>query len=324
MTKLVSVIIPAYNVGEYIGAALRSLQGQTWQNWEALVVDDGSTDNTADKIREAAAADSRIRLIQQANGGSSAARNAGLDAASGDYVAFIDGDDKWHPTLLETLAAAKEKAGAGFAYCGYTHVYDSGFKRGFRHPYPDGDILLPVAAAKTHIQIGCTLTDRALLEQNGIRFTEGCLIGQDHEFIIKIVALTDAAAVPHELLDYRIRGGSAIHAKWNWQKHIHAIFGVRRAQDFALAVRRDAKNWPELKKVFEQRIAAQWLRFCWRMIKNSHYGEALELLDNPEYKKEIALLDYKGVSLITALKFRIVESRNLKLWEKVKKLHSLY
>jgi UDP-glucose:(glucosyl)LPS beta-1,3-glucosyltransferase len=252
---------PAYNVGKYIGATLRSLQGQTWQNWEALVVDDGSTDNTANKIRAAAAADSRIRLIQQANGGSSAARNAGLDAASGDYAAFIDGDDKWHPTLLETLAAAKEKAGAGFAYCGYTHVYDSGFKRGFRHPYPDGDILLPVAAAKTHIQIGCTLTTGRCLSKT--------------EYVLPKAADRTGSRIHHQnsrldrcrcraaqLLDYRIRGGSAIHAKWNWQKHIHAIFGVRRAQDFALAVRRAAKNWPELKKVFEQRIAAQWLRFC--------------------------------------------------------------
>ena len=93
MSKLVSVIIPAYNVEPYIQATLRSVQNQTWPAWEALVVDDGSSDKTADKIKELASKDKRIRLIQQANAGSSSARNTGLKAAQGTYIAFLDGDD---------------------------------------------------------------------------------------------------------------------------------------------------------------------------------------------------------------------------------------
>lgn len=318
MSQLVSVIIPAYNVEPYIQATLRSVQNQTWQDWEALVVDDGSTDQTAEKIKELTACDSRIRLIRQANAGSSAARNTGLAAARGSYIAFLDGDDQWQPTLLEKLIKAKEVANAGFAYCGYTHVYDRGIKRGFRHPYPEGDILLPVAAAKTHIQIGCTLTDKEIIDKHNIRFTDGCLIGQDHEFIIKILAVAKAAAVPQELLNYRIRVGSAIHSKWRWHKHIHAVLGVRRSRDFVLEFNKDNPNRQKVNVIFEQRIAAQWLRLIWRMIKNGHYSEALELLDNPAYAAEISLLNYREVSRVNAFKFKIVQSRDLKLWKKVR------
>lgn len=317
MSKLVSIIIPAYNVEQYIQATLRSVQNQTWQEWEALVVDDGSTDRTAEKINELAASDSRIRLIRQANAGSSSARNAGLAAAQGSYIAFLDGDDEWAPTLLEKLIDAKELAKTGFVYCGYTHVYDRGFKRGFRHPYPEGDILLPVVAAKTHIQIGCTLTDKEIIDEHNIRFTDGCLIGQDHEFIIKVLAVTRAATVPQELLNYRIRGGSAIHAKWQWQKHIHAVLGVRRSKEFVLKFKKMNPDQQIVKTIFEQRIAAQWFRLAWRMIKKGCYNEALALLDNPLYAKEMSLLDYREISHATAIKFKIVQTRNLNLWKKV-------
>lgn len=320
MSRLVSVIIPAYNVEKYIQATLRSVQSQTWEDWEALVVDDGSTDGTAEKIKELAACDSRIRLIQQANAGSSAARNAGLAAAQGSYIAFLDGDDEWKPDLLAKLIAEKELAKVGFVYCGYTHVYDRGFKRSFRHPYPEGDILLPVVAAKTHIQIGCTLTDKEIIDKHDIRFTDGCLIGQDHEFIIKLLAVTTAVAVPQELLNYRIRGGSAIHAKWQWQKHIHAILAVRRAKAFVLEIKNDSPERQKIKTIFEQRIASQWLRFAWRMVKYGYFSAVLELLDNPVYAEEMKLLNYREVSRINALKFKIVQSRDLKLWKKVRVL----
>jgi len=323
MSKLVSVIIPAYNVEQYIQATLRSVQNQTWHKWEAIVVDDGSIDKTADKIKALASADKRIRLIQQTNAGSSSARNTGLKAAQGTYIAFLDGDDEWKPDLLRKLMTAKEAAGTGFAYCGYTHVYDRKLKRGFRHPYPEGDILSPVVAAKTHIQIGCTLIDKEIIEKNNVSFVDGCLVGQDHEFIIKILALTTATAVPQELLNYRIRAGSAIHAKWQWQKHIHAVHGVRRSRDFVFALKQDSPDYQKIKSIFEQRIASQWYRLIWRMVKKGFYSEAMSLLDDPTYAEEMKLLNYKEVSRINALKFKVVASRNLQLWQKINKFKFL-
>ena len=317
MPKLVSIIIPAYNVEKYIQTTLRSIQKQTWKTWEAIVVDDGSTDQTAAKIKEFVSIDNRIRLIQQANTGSSGARNKGLAAAQGSYIAFLDGDDTWSPLLLEKLITAKELANTGFAYCGYTHVYDYGFKRGFRHPYPEGNILLPVVAAKTHIQIGCTLTDKDVIQKNGIHFTDGCLIGQDHEFLIKVLALTNAVAVPQELLAYRIRTGSAIHSTWRWQKHIHAVLGVRRSKAFVLKFIKENSQRQKIKAVFEHRIATQWLKLIWRMIKNGYYNDALALLDNPIYAQEISLLNSHKVSYLNSLKFKIVQKKDLNIWKKV-------
>ncbi len=323
MSKLISVIIAAYNVEQYIQAALRSVQSQTWQEWEAIVVDDGSSDKTADKIKELLASDKRIRLIQQKNAGVSNAHNTGLQEAKGTYIAFLDGDDEWKPDLLEKLLTAKEAAKTGFAYCGYTHVYGKKFKRGFRHPYPEGDILAAVVGAKTHIQVGCTLTDKEIIDKNDIRFIDGCLVGHDHEFIIEILAFTQAAAVPYELLNYRIRAGSAIHSEWKWQKHIHAVLSVRRARDFVLAIKQDSPDYQKIKSIFEQRIASQWYRFIWRMIKKGAFSEALTLLDDPIYAKEMQLLDFKEVSHINALKFKVVASRNLQLWQKINKFKFL-
>lgn len=115
---LVSVIIPAYNAAAFVGRTLASLRAQTFSDFEAIVVDDGSTDATAKVVGEAAAADSRFRLIRQANGGVAAARNRALADARGRYVANLDADDLWRPQFLERTVQALEAAGeaAVFAF----------------------------------------------------------------------------------------------------------------------------------------------------------------------------------------------------------------
>lgn len=99
----VSVIIPCYNHGHYLPCALNSVLAQTFTDWEAIIVDDGSTDNT----RQVAAqfTDPRIRYIYQENRGLSAARNTGIRAAQGEYLAFLDADDEWEPHFLAVCVA---------------------------------------------------------------------------------------------------------------------------------------------------------------------------------------------------------------------------
>ena len=96
---LVTAIVPAFNAAETIGETLESIARQSYRNLEILIIDDGSTDDTRRLALGFCASEGRARLLQQANGGVAAARNAGLTAATGRFVAPIDADDLWHPIM---------------------------------------------------------------------------------------------------------------------------------------------------------------------------------------------------------------------------------
>jgi glycosyltransferase involved in cell wall biosynthesis len=99
---LVSVVIPAFNRARTIEAAVKSVQAQTYANWEVIVSDDGSTDNTKEVVGRMIASDGRIRFIgYEKNRGAQAARNAGIKAAKGEWIAFLDSDDEWLPESLQ-------------------------------------------------------------------------------------------------------------------------------------------------------------------------------------------------------------------------------
>lgn len=117
MNELISVIIPVYKVEAYLTACVGSVLAQTYQNYEIILVDDGSPDNCPQMCDAFAARDNRIRVIHKENGGLSSARNAGIDAARGVYLAFLDSDDLWTPLFLERLYLALEETGADFAVC---------------------------------------------------------------------------------------------------------------------------------------------------------------------------------------------------------------
>jgi len=122
MAKL-SVILPVYNGGEFLEKCIESVRGQTFTDWELLCVDDGSTDDSAQILECFRKKDARIRVITQKNSGVAAARQAGLQAADGDCVTFLDQDDSVEAGMYETLLHLWEAQKADLAVCGYTKVF---------------------------------------------------------------------------------------------------------------------------------------------------------------------------------------------------------
>lgn len=121
---IVSVIVPVYNAKDDLSECLASISAQTSQNWEAILVDDGSTDGSAQICDEAAKNDPRFRVIHKENGGVSRARNDGIDAARGKYIMFVDADDLIEPACISEMAAVAEKHGTDLVLCGFDRFDD--------------------------------------------------------------------------------------------------------------------------------------------------------------------------------------------------------
>lgn len=119
----ISIIVPVYNVAPYLPQSLASIADQSFIDWECIIVDDGSTDSSAEICDEFAAKDRRFKTIHKQNGGVSDARNAALDIAKGNYIAFVDPDDWVEPDYLETLLQLAKKYNADVVQCGFRREF---------------------------------------------------------------------------------------------------------------------------------------------------------------------------------------------------------
>jgi glycosyltransferase involved in cell wall biosynthesis len=138
---LITVITPAYNIEAYLGVAASAVVGQSFGDFEYLIVDDGSTDSTATVAASFAESDKRVRVIKGNHSGSSAARNLGLAEAQGEFIAFCDGDDQWEPTFLERMVAELRRAPApvGAVFSAFSYIDESGRPWGKTTYAPLGD-----------------------------------------------------------------------------------------------------------------------------------------------------------------------------------------
>ncbi|HOT22718.1 MAG TPA: glycosyltransferase family 2 protein [Sedimentibacter sp.] len=124
---LISIIMPAYNCEKYVEEAINSVLAQSYRNWELIVIDDGSVDNTRNIITEYLQNDFRISLLSnEKNIGVSAARNRGIDFAKGKWIAFLDSDDMWTPYKLEKQIEAVEENNAEFIFTGSAYINEEG------------------------------------------------------------------------------------------------------------------------------------------------------------------------------------------------------
>jgi len=146
---MVSVVVPAFNRAAAIVDCVRSIQGQTYQNWEAIVVDDGSTDGTPGAIAQLAREDPRIRLIRlDSNRGAQAARNVGIRAAQSEWIAFLDSDDQFLPHSLEARLNMTTKERVSVVHSGCYVVQEDGAMKPYRVDPMDGRIYQKLLGAE--------------------------------------------------------------------------------------------------------------------------------------------------------------------------------
>ncbi|UOA21213.1 putative glycosyltransferase EpsJ (plasmid) [Sulfitobacter indolifex] len=162
----VSIVMPAYNAAAFIDEALTSIAAQSFTAWEIIIVDDGSSDDTADIAERWAQQDKRIRVLKQANAGASAARNTGLEAARAAWIAFIDSDDWVHRDYLVKLMKPLKKKPLNAVFCIAVDVVSDG-SRGKRWIPPPKDNLFPVFATDCPIAVHSGIFRRSVLQEIG-------------------------------------------------------------------------------------------------------------------------------------------------------------
>lgn len=218
---MVSVIVPVYNVERYVGRCIESIIGQTYSDWELLLIDDGSTDHSGAICDSHAINDLRIKVIHTPNGGVSAARNRGLDEARGEWVAFVDSDDHVTPTYLSDMI---EKAGDA-------EIVVSGWNQGFiRRTFPDISILrdnyLDIFTHKAFLNIWGKLIRHEAISKSGARFEEMVKWAEDSIFFIKVLLHTQKVNLISAInYHYEQRENSAVHTI-NSYEHELATFNA--------------------------------------------------------------------------------------------------
>lgn len=233
---MISIIVPVYNVEKYLPQCLDSLISQTYRDIEIILVDDGSPDRCPEICDEYARMDGRIAVIHQPNAGVSAARNAGLGIAKGQYIGFVDPDDWASPEMFGSMLKSMRDAQADLAVCGYAYCREDG-SADEKRPYPRKapETMTQKEAMKRLSDLPPTVRHvvwNKLFHKNllqGISFPEHLQASEDVWFLTEYLLRIHNAVVVHEPYYYnRVRDGSATHGGLN----IHNLAESFAAHDF--------------------------------------------------------------------------------------------
>lgn len=252
---LISVIVPIYNVEKYVKECIESVLNQSFADYEMILVDDGSPDNCGRICDEYAENDSRVRVIHKKNGGVSAARNTGLEAATGKYIYFLDGDDFVDNDLLQTVCDHL-KAEVDMVIFNYREYYDNGktMEKKFQAPQTwdlQGQdnkrnfILNSILSYKVGWEPWNRIYSREIIERYQIRYEIGEYYAEDLYFFLCYSAHANKiTAIEDSLYNYRIRCGSTMRTQ---QKHLH----IGRYNELAKAVLDHFQKWEDCKNLAE-------------------------------------------------------------------------
>lgn len=209
MTKI-SIITPCFNAQKYIAQTYDSIKSQSYENWEWVIVDDHSTDESLEILQNISKTDQRVRVFTNIqNSGAAVTRNNCLNNSTGDYVAFLDVDDFWAANKLEDQLEFMQKNNIEFSYHNYDTVNAEGRRIKGHRPaakVSQNDILKfnPFATSSVMIK-------RDLIEKNNIRFKEHLRRRQDYIFWYEALGLTQAAFCLNQFLSsYRIFGNESL------------------------------------------------------------------------------------------------------------------
>lgn len=219
MNPLISIIVPTYNVEKYIRTCIESILAQTYRNIEVIIVNDGSTDQSLAVISDLICSHHNIKVINQKNQGVSVARNTGIDAATGKYIAFVDADDKIKPDFVSSLYQIADKTGADIvrgSFRDFNGNIPKGWVPDFNVPTNYGTIVLDqFLSSNISFVVWSSIYRLDFINSNHIRFTPGILFEEDADFTIRAYMLAKLVATsPEPNYAYRInRPGSILTTK---------------------------------------------------------------------------------------------------------------
>lgn len=179
MNPIVTIIIPCFNQAAYLPKAITSLQDQTLADWECIIVDDGSTDDSARIAKEAAQTDPRFHLIQKPNGGSASARNMGLRQARGEFIQFLDADDYMDKDKLKKQSVLMQAQEADMSYTAFRHTYSDGTESKTLYVRLNAVTVLTRWGLGGSIPPHAFLYRASFLQNNHFKFDERCRYRED-------------------------------------------------------------------------------------------------------------------------------------------------
>lgn len=250
-STLISVVVPVYNIEDYLERCVNSICSQTYQNLEILLVDDGSTDGSGALCDELAEQDSRIRVFHKQNGGSSSARNVGIAQAKGAYIGFVDSDDYISDNMYELLWKAVEQYGCEIAQIGRDEIDEQGNKLPNICEPPDEAVMIPseVFLREMLLHKGdcsfCTkLVRRELFEVAG--FPEGEL-NEDFHLLVKLLPhIKGIVSLPQQTYHVFYRLGSNTRKK---DPDAFSRVFLDNVNNADMAEKMVSEKYPELKDI---------------------------------------------------------------------------
>lgn len=287
---VISIIIPVYNVEDYLGPCIQSVLNQTFSDFELILVDDGSTDSSVILCDAYAAKDSRIRVLHRVHAGPSVARNAGIDAALGEYIGFVDADDWIEPDMYALLQENCVSYDAEISACGFIKIYDYN-TIGFHTDVGPTRCYTPEEALRHMFQLNhmrysaCNkLFHRSLFDT--VRYPEGQLL-EDKGTTYKLIHLSDRVVwCDAPKYHYFMRPGSIMHDVFT--KHHIDLFAVNEE----LLIFIDA-NYPELKGLAAASYSSECLKLLLHMKKCRFY-------DADPFNKCVASIRHNIIHIIKA------------------------
>ncbi len=305
----ISVVIPVYNVEKFLGRCLSSLLGQTFRNFEVIAVNDGSTDDSPEILEHFARKYSFIHVISQPNGGMSRARNTGMRAARGRYLAFIDSDDYVAPTFLEELYHACESSGADIACCYYYYHF---IENDFLLEYPfrckgvfDQTTAMNKLLHDLQIQslVWNKLYRRSLFTRYGITFPTMCF--EDMATSYRVFAHADRVAVIDRPLYYYDQHPTSTLATMNAGKindFIRAVAMIRLSLEKYGMYRKYRKSYQALTRktcnccylyVLKLHVEKKCMRGCMENMRR--VSEAIKCCSSDEFNPVLLFDGLPGV-----------------------------
>ena len=223
-SEKISIIMPAYNTEAYIPRSIQSLQKQTYPNWELLIVDDGSSDQTREVVRTFSEQDNRVKLLCNQHGGTSKARNAALEIATGEYIALFDHDDILHPSVLYEYVKVINEKNADYIYCDETTFKDGDINKMLTlHFKPD---YAPDNLRANNYICHFSCFKRTLLDGTELFRTkfDG---SQDHDMILRLTDMAENVVHVPKLMYY-------------WRSHAGSVASGIDAKTYAIEAARGA------------------------------------------------------------------------------------